>query len=139
MISFIFLIFYYICLSTIHHGQIHWKNIQTWSFPTLDSVNKGTCSFIFSFSNILIYLINNNVCPFCYGQKKNNCVLCSKNSIHNDLSITNNGNIKSCEHTKENKYRIPTTWNSYCHAQLVSETSVNLWNLHITMTVPPAS
>ena len=40
--------------------------------------------------------------PYVRYKKKNNFVLCSENSIHNDLSIINNDDIQSCE-TRKNK------------------------------------
>ena len=34
--------------------------------------------------------------PFFRDKNQNNSVLCSQNSIHNDISITNNNYIKYC-------------------------------------------
>ena len=46
-------------------------NYQVIIVYALNSVNQGTCTFIFSFSKSIIYLTNNNFFPFYYRQKTN--------------------------------------------------------------------
>ena len=42
-------------------------------------------------------------------KEKTDSVLCSQNTIHNDLNITNNDHIQSCETPRRKNYSIPTT------------------------------
>ena len=68
IIIFIILPFY-IIFSTIYHRQRHWMNLQIQSIPNLKFDTQCTCQFILRSPNIISYLINNNVCPFCQRKK----------------------------------------------------------------------
>ena len=70
--------------------------------------------------------------------KKNNFVLCSGNSIQNDLSNTNNDNIQFCETQRKSK-SIPTTSTPNHHAQRIAATSANMLNLQTTTKWPPVN
>ena len=54
------------------------------------------CSYLASQKASFIELTTTSV-PSVREKNQNNYVLCSKNSIHNDISIINNNDIKSCE------------------------------------------
>ena len=71
------------------------------------------------------------------NKKQTNSVLCSKNSIHDDLSITNNYDIQSCETVIKQNYSIPTISTPNHHAQLFAATSVNFLNFHTTTILSP--
>ena len=58
--------------------------------------------------------------------------MCSSNTIQNDLNITNNEKIKSCETQRKQNYSIPTTSTPNNHAQHISAMSVSLLSLHTT-------
>ena len=73
--------------------------------------------------------------PSVRGKKKKKSVLCSKNSIHNDVSITNNNDIQSCESERKN-CSIPTNSTPNHHAQHIANTSSSVLNLHTTMGFP---
>ena len=75
--------------------------------------------------------------PSVIDKKQTNSVLCSKNSIHNDLSIANNDDIQSCETQRKQNYSILTTSTPNHHAQRIAATSVNLLNLHTTKKLIP--
>ena len=75
--------------------------------------------------------------PCVIDKKQTNYVLCSKSFIHNDLSITNNDDIQSCETQRKRNYSIPTTSTSNHHAQRIAVTSVNFLNLHTTAKLSP--
>ena len=70
-------------------------------------------------------------------KKQNNFVLGSKNSINNDVSITNNDNIKSCDTARKQNYSIPTASTPNHHAQRIATTSASMLDLHQTMILPP--
>ena len=74
--------------------------------------------------------------PSVRDKKQNNYVLCSQNSIHNDVSITNNDYIQSCETARRKNYSIPTPSNPNHHAQCISTTSASMLNLHATAILP---
>ena len=42
--------------------------------------------------------------PSVRDKNKNNYFLCSQNTIHNDVSTTNNDNIQSCDKTRKKNY-----------------------------------
>ena len=56
-------------------------------------------------------------------KKQTNSVLCSQNTIQNDLNITNNDNIKSCETPRKNCIT-PNTSNPNHRAQCIGSMSV---------------
>ena len=58
--------------------------------------------------------------PYFRDKNQTNSILCSKNSIQNDLSITNNDDIQFCE--KKKNCRIPTTSTQNHHAQRIAVT-----------------
>ena len=71
-----------------------YKNSQ-YQLSTL-SFKAPVCSSPDSQTSSSIKLTTASV-PYVRGGKDNNYVLCSKNSIPNDVSITNNNDIQSCE------------------------------------------
>ena len=60
--------------------------------------------------------------PSVREKKENNYVLCSKNSIQNAVSITNNNNIQYCDTARKQNYSIPTTSIPNHHAQRIATT-----------------
>ena len=68
-------------------------------------------------------------------KEKTNSVFCSQNTIQNDLNITNNDDIKSCE-TPGKNYRIPTTSTHNHHALHIGATSLILINLNTPTNLP---
>ena len=71
-------------------------------------------------------------------KEQTDSVLCSQNIIQNDLNITNNDSIHSCEIPRK-KNRITTTLNPNHHEQRIGVMSMHSFNLHITAKLPPAS
>ena len=69
-------------------------------------------------------------------KNQNNYVLYSQNTIHNDVSITNNDNIQSRK-TARKKCIIPTISTPNHHSQHISNTSSSILNLHTPMISPP--
>ena len=63
--------------------------------------------------------------PSVRDKEQTNYVLCSKNSIQNDLNITNNDDIHSCETQRKQHCSIPTNSTLNHHAKRFSATSVN--------------
>ena len=61
--------------------------------------------------------------------------MCSGNSIHNDLNITNSDSIQLCK--KKKSYSIPTTSTPNHHAQIIAATSASLLNLHTATKLNP--
>ena len=74
--------------------------------------------------------------PFVIEKKQNNFVLCSQNSIYNDVSISNNNDIQSCETPIKENYSIPTTSTRNHHAQRIDTIYTSILNLHRTMRLP---
>ena len=70
-------------------------------------------------------------------KKQTNSVLCSQNTIQNDLNITNNDDMQSCETPIKQNYIIPTTSTPNHHAQCIDDMSVRLFNLYTTKKLPP--
>ena len=54
-------------------------------------------------------------------------VLCSQNTTHNYLNITNNNNIHSCDTPGNQHYRIPTTSTPNCHTKRIGDMLVRLF------------
>ena len=75
--------------------------------------------------------------PSVRNKKHNNNVLCSQNSIQNDVIITNNDDIQACETSRKQNYRIPTSSTPNHHAQRIATTSASMLNLHTTTVLPP--
>ena len=75
--------------------------------------------------------------PSVRDKKQNNSIFCSKNSIHNDVSITNNDNMQSCETARKQHYSIPNTSTPNHHAQRIANTSASVLNLQTTTILPP--
>ena len=109
------------------HGQ---SQISNSSFKSPD------CSYLASQTSSSIELTTIYV-PYVRDKKQNNSVLGSKNSIQNDLSITNNDNIQSCETEGKQNCSIPTTSTPNHRAQRISNTSASMLNLHKTAILPP--
>ena len=65
------------------------------------------------------------------------CVLCSQNSIHNDVSIINNDDIHSRKTSRKKNCSIPITSTPNHHAQRIATTSASMLNLHTTTILPP--
>ena len=72
-------------------GRIY-KRIQ--SLFSTPSIKTHVLSYLASQTSSATELTITSV-PSVRDKNQNNSVLCSKNSIHNDLSITNNGDIQS--------------------------------------------
>ena len=71
--------------------------------------------------------------PSVIDQKQTNSLLCSKNSIHNDLRISKIMLTYSPVKTQiKQDYIIPNTSTTNHHAQRIVATSINLLNLHTT-------
>ena len=83
LFSYIFLIFIILILSTIFHGPV--------------------CSYSDSQTSSSIKLIRNSF-PSVGEKKQKISVLCSPNSIHNEVSITNNNDIQYCETARKKLY-----------------------------------
>ena len=66
--------------------------------------------------------------PSIRDKKKKNCVLCSETSVHNDVSITNNYDIQSCEKARKQNDITPTTSTPNHHAQRIATTSASMLN-----------
>ena len=109
------------------HGQSQLSNL---------SLKVPVCPYLASQASFSIELTRTYV-PSVRDKNQNNSVLGSKNSIHNDASITNNDNIQSCEKYIY-IYSIPTNSTSNHHAQHISTISTSVLNLHITTILPPA-
>ena len=75
--------------------------------------------------------------PYVRDKNLNNYVLYSQNTIQNDVSITNNDDIQSCEKAGKQSYSIPTTSTPNHHAQRIATTSASILNLHTPMILPP--
>ena len=75
--------------------------------------------------------------PSVRDKNQNNSVLCSQNTIHNDVSITNNDDIKSCDTEVRKNYSIPTTSTPNYYSQRIDTTSASILNLHTTTILPP--
>ena len=69
--------------------------------------------------------------------KKYNSVLCSQNTIHNDLNITNNNDVQSCETPRKQNHRITTTSTPNQHAQRIGTMLYILLNLNTPTKLPP--
>ena len=69
-------------------------------------------------------------------KEQTNSVLCSQNTIQNDLNIKNNDDINSCETTRKQNYRIPTTSTPNHHEQRIDAMAVRLLNSHTTTKLP---
>ena len=84
------------------------------------------------------YLINSiRTCVYSIIEKyQTSSVLCSQNTIQNDLNITNNDDIQSCE-TPIKNYSIPTTSTPKNHAQPIGAMQVHSFNSHTTVKFPP--
>ena len=79
---FIFISFFFIFIFIQHSSRAKkLENYITLTIPTINSVNQSTCYFIFSFFNIIIYLIKNNFVFSIIDKKQTNYVLCFENSI----------------------------------------------------------
>ena len=70
-------------------------------------------------------------------KNQNNSILCSQNTIQNDVSITNNDNIQPCEAPRKQDYGIKTTSTPNHHSQCISTTSASILNLHTPTILPP--
>ena len=110
MFSFIFIIsyYFYFCLlfivgkeiGRIHkHGQYQLSTLSIKS-PVLLSLAAQKSSYI----ELTITSV-----PSVRDKKQINSDFCSKNYIQNDLSITNNDNMQSCETQGKQNCIIPTT------------------------------
>ena len=75
--------------------------------------------------------------PSIREKNQNNFVLYSRNTIENDASITNNGDIKSCETGRKQNYIIPTTSTPNHHAQRIDTTSSSVLNLNTPTILSP--
>ena len=75
--------------------------------------------------------------PSVREKNQNNSVLCSQNIIQDDVSITNNNGIQSCETARKQNYIIPTTSTPNHHAQHIAITSTSILNLHTPKILPP--
>ena len=111
------------------HGQYQ---LSTLSFkaPVCSSSDSQTSSYI--------ELTPTSVLSVRY-KKQNNCVLCYQNSIHNDVCITNNDDINSCEKARKRNYIIPPTSTHNDHVQRIATTSASVLNLHTTTILLPVS
>ena len=91
-----------------------------------------------SASQILLS-IQVTITPVPSGREKNqnNYVLCSKNSIHNDIIITNSDDIQSCETERKQNDIIPITSTPNHHVQRIATTSAIMLNLHTITRLPP--
>ena len=87
-------------------------------------------------SSLAIELTTMSV-PSVRYKNQNNYVLCSQNTIHNDVSITNNDDIQSIETARKKNYSIPTTSTPNHHVQRITNTSVSISNLHTPTILPP--
>ena len=74
--------------------------------------------------------------PSVIDKNQNNLFLYYQNTIHNDATITNNDDIKSCE--TETNHSIPTISIPNHHSQRIATTSSSILNLHIPRILPPA-
>ena len=88
--------------------------------------------FHFSFSNIILHQINNNLCLFYYLQRANWFRFVFQKYHPELFKHTNNDNIQSCETLRIYIYIIPTTSTPKHHAQRIGAMSVQYFNLHIT-------
>ena len=107
---FIFLIsyYFYFYLAFIMGkdiGRIYKHNQSQLSTP---SIKAPVISSSASQTSSYIELSITSVSSIIY-KKQTNSVLCSENSIQNNLNITNNDNIQSCETQIKQNYSIPTT------------------------------
>ena len=62
--------------------------------------------------------------------------MCSQNFIHNDVIITNNDGIQSCE-IERKKYSITETSTTNHNAQRIAATSTSVLNLNTTTRLLP--
>ena len=128
---------FYFILSSIHHGQRHRLYLQTWSIPILNSTNQET-SFSSSASQTSSSIELTITCvSYITDKEQTDTVFCSQNTIQNDLNITNNDNINSCETPRKQNYSIPTTSTPKHHAQSIGAMPVRPFNLHTTVKLPP--
>ena len=107
------------------HGQYQ---LSTLSFKA------PVCSSLASQILSYIKLVTTSV-PYVIDKKQNNSVLGSKNSIQNNLIITNNDDMHYCETAK--KISIPITSTPNHHAKIIATISASMLNLHKTMILPP--
>ena len=75
--------------------------------------------------------------PSVRDKNQNNSVLCSQNNIQNDVRITNNDNIQSCETERKQNCKIPTASTPNHHAQRIANTFASILNLHTPTILPP--
>ena len=68
---------------------------------------------------------------------QNNYVFNSQNTIHNDATITNNDNIKSCETPQKQNYIISTISTPDRCSQYIASTSSSRLDFNTSTVLPP--
>ena len=105
--------------------------------PTSQLFQSGN-QFLYSYSQKSHRIEIKITCVFSIIDKeKTDSVLCSKNTIQNDLNIKNYDNMQCCETQRKQKYSTSTNSFPKQHEQLISSMSVHSSNLHTTAKLPP--
>ena len=76
---------------------------------------------------------------YVIDKEQTDFVLCSQNTTPNDLNITSNYDIGSCETQRKQNYRIPTTSTKIDHVRRISAMPFCSFSLHTTVKLPPVS
>ena len=114
-------------------GRIYQHSKSQLSTP---SFKAPVSSYLASQTSPPIELTTTSI-PSVRDKNQNNYVLCSQNTIHNDVRITNNDGIQSCETARKQNYSIPTTSIPNHHAQCISTTSASMLNVHTPTGLTP--